>query len=305
MLGCHDFCGHYEWTFDHVRKHFGQDAVHRLWAEAIGGESQDHYRQAASAAGLRGLFDTWNGTGEDEHCVWSLTLNEDQNVFRIDMRECPSKGFLQNNDLNADEDYCDHCIGWVAPLLAGQNMEVARHEHNHRGQCWWEMRSLDRGYQTAQTPVDIRNDPRWKHGYLDRFDHHRRLPLFDNVDQSTDPCDVLTGWFARRGNSIATDRDYHTGAIKPAGVVIDHPPADLRATADRFLGTPPAGRPLLMHAYLPGSPPIDFVSAGLPRPVPILPLLIRTGVYSHQPGTAHPSSDAFVKLIAAALRMEK
>ena len=48
MLGCQDFCGHYEWTFHYVRRRWGQDAVRRFWAEAIGGESQQHYTQSAA-----------------------------------------------------------------------------------------------------------------------------------------------------------------------------------------------------------------------------------------------------------------
>src|SRR5690348_2611161 len=104
MLGSHDFCGHYEWTFHYVRRRFGQQAVRSLWADAIGGESQDHYAKAALRAGLRGLYETWIRTGNEEQCNWTFTLDEEKNVLRWDMYQCPSKGFLLNNDLNADED---------------------------------------------------------------------------------------------------------------------------------------------------------------------------------------------------------
>jgi hypothetical protein len=45
----------------------------------------------------------------------------------------------------------------------------------------------------------------------------------------------------------------------------------------------------------------DFVSAGLPRPVPILPLLIRKGKYTHRSGGPHPTTREFLLLLAAAL----
>ena len=118
MLGCQDFCGYYEWTFHYVRFHWGQEAIQRLWAEAIGGDSQQHYSESASHAGLRGLYQTWTKTGVEECCDWTFTLDETRNILRSDMRECPSKGFLIQHDLNADEDYCDHCMGWTIPALA-------------------------------------------------------------------------------------------------------------------------------------------------------------------------------------------
>jgi hypothetical protein len=325
MLGCQDFCGYYDWTFHHVRQHFGQEAVARLWAEAIGGESQEHYRQAAQQAGLRGLYDTWNHTGDDEACVWSLTINEPANVLRIDMRECPSKGFLQQHNLAHDEDYCDHCIGWTAPLLGGVGIEVTGHEHNHCGQCWWEMRVIDQPKPSYEIASDIRRDPRWNHGYLDQFVEHRKLPLLETAMKATDSVELLRRWFARDpgasepgandpgtndsvakdhgADDIVTDRRYVDTSIAPRGVLIDRTPGDLAPLAKRFLAQPPANRPLLMHTYLPADAPIDFVSAGLPRPVPILPLLIRTGVYVHRPHQPPPASGDFLRMLVAAVSL--
>jgi hypothetical protein len=150
MLGCHDFCGYYEWTFHHIRQTFGPRALHDLWASAIGADSQRAYVDAATRAGLHGLLEVWTETGDDEQCDWTFTLDEQKSVLRWDMRDCPSKGFLIDNDLSADEDYCDHCMGWIAPTLAGVGMEVARHEHNHRGQCWAEMRLAGNAYVPAE-----------------------------------------------------------------------------------------------------------------------------------------------------------
>lgn len=168
MLGCQDFCGHYEWTFHYLRRRWGQDAVRRLWAEAIGGESQRHYAESAAREGLRGLYKQWNKTGVEEVCDWTWTLDEEKNVLRYDMRECPSKGFLLQNDLQADEDYCDHCMSWMIPLLGEARIEVIEHEHNHCGQCWGTMRSKDREAEPPTVEGDIRQDRRWNHGYIHR-----------------------------------------------------------------------------------------------------------------------------------------
>jgi hypothetical protein len=300
MLGCHDFCGHYEWTFHYVRRRWGQAAIARLWAEAIGGESQRHYADAAQRAGLRGLYETWTKTGEDECCDWTFTLDEPRNVLRCDMRACPSKGFLIQNDLNADEDYCDHCLGWIGPLLDHVGAEVLEHEHNHCGQCWMTIRMKDRPSEPLDLAIDIRRDPHWNHGYLDRWQHGLKQPFLPAVSESADPCDALEAWFAATGGHpvLVTDATYvREPARQPSAVLIGSQPADLPAVARRFLGTLPQHRPLLLHAYLPSAPRLDFVTLGLPRPVPILPLLIRKNLYTHRPGGPAPTIDEFLELL--------
>jgi hypothetical protein len=332
MLGCNDFCGYYDWTFGFVRRRWGQDAVRLLWSDAIGGESQQHYTDAGLAKGLRGLYEAWTKTGHDEKCDWTFTLDEQRNVLRWDMRQCPSKGFLLQNDLNADEDYCDHCMGWMVPLLAKVGVEVAAHEHNHCGQCWGEMRVKGKPYQALELPIDIRQDPRWNRGYLDRFRDDAKLPARgegegegDSDSLHGDHCELLQAWFARHTQLLVVgsgpfDRAELSGADPAAGVMmtdlayVEHgnvgsePPAVLIGNesgvlpqlARRFLETEAEQRPLLLHAYLPAVQPIDFVSQALPRPAPILPLLIRAGAYRHEPGGTAPSTQQLLALLAVA-----
>jgi hypothetical protein len=307
MLGCQDFCGYYDWSFHYVRRRWGNGEVERLWREAIGGDSQKHYSEPAAESGLLALYKTWVNTGEDEHCDWTFTLDEEKNVLRWDMRECPSKGFLIQNDRNADEDYCNHCMGWIIPMLQSIGAEMVAHEHNHCGQCWAEMRMKDRPSQPLDLPIDIRKDPRWNRGYLDRWTNDQPQPHDASLDDSSDPCAALEAWqkaTAALNSPIVTDSEYNDLAHcrpNPRAVLIGCPPQDLNATATRYLATPPAARPLLLHAYLPATPFLDFVTAGLPRPFPILPLLIRKRQYTHTPHGPHPTTEEFLALLQAAL----
>jgi hypothetical protein len=325
MLGCQDFCGYYDWTFHYVRRRFGNEAVEMLWRMAIGGDSQKHYSDPAAESGLLALYRTWVKTGGDEHCDWTFTLDEEKNVLRWDMRECPSKGFLIQNDRNADEDYCNHCMGWIIPMLQGVGAEIVAHEHNHCGQCWAVMRMKDRPSQPLDLEIDIRKDARWKHGYLDRWANDQLQPLDPALGPAVDPCEVLEMWF-RRFDAIkilapelprelerlgdpkiailASDAAYNDRQFcpeEPTAVLIGSPPSELSATAARYLAVPVEKRPLLMHAYLPSPAPVDFLSVGLPRPIPILPLLIRKNEYAHQPGNARPTVGGFLAVLAAAL----
>ena len=164
MLGCYDFCGHYEWTFAWLEQRGGEALVHQYWDEAIAQDSQTHASDLIGGKGIAGMKEYWGHTLEHEaagyHCSASDT------VFRIDMHECPSKGFLIQNGLAQYKDYCDHCIGWIGPML-GREGWVVDHQHNHNGQCWWEIRA--RSETEAAKPTaslggarDVRLRPDWK-----------------------------------------------------------------------------------------------------------------------------------------------
>ena len=140
MLGCYDFCGHYEWTFEWLRRQGGEPWVREYWDGAIHRDSQRHAAALIAAKGIEGMREYWGHTLADEGAGYDCAATSA--VFRIDMHECPSKGFLLRNRLRQYHDYCDHCMGWIGPLLK-QCGWVADHEHNHRGQCWWELRRAD------------------------------------------------------------------------------------------------------------------------------------------------------------------
>ena len=45
MIGCYDFCGHYEWTFGWLEREGGHALVRDYWNEAINHDSQRHARE--------------------------------------------------------------------------------------------------------------------------------------------------------------------------------------------------------------------------------------------------------------------
>ena len=54
MIGCYDFCGHYEWTFEWLRQQGGHELVKAYWDEAIHHDSQRHAIELIAAQGHRG-----------------------------------------------------------------------------------------------------------------------------------------------------------------------------------------------------------------------------------------------------------
>lgn len=144
MIGVQDFCGHYDWTFEYLRRTYGEEAVEAYWREAIAFDSQRHAVALMQEKGLDGMEEYWGHTLTQEEAGYAITRTEE--IFRIDMHRCPSKGFLLENKLEAYHDYCAHCMGWIAPAAASAGFTID-HEHNHCGQCWWELRK-------AGTPSD-------------------------------------------------------------------------------------------------------------------------------------------------------
>ena len=327
MLGCQDFCGYYDWTFHFARRSWGQQAVRQFWAEAIGGEAQQHYAQSASRAGLRGLYQQWTKTGVEESCDWTFTLDEARNVLRFDMRQCPSKGFLLANDLQADEDYCDHCMGWTVPLLSGVGVELDR----ARAQSLRPML----GYDAQQRPSHATAGGGGRHSARRAMELRLSAPLAIRsaaaVAAVREPVErplrragrlVRSGQRARdlragirragglpqpgsRLRLLTIGKIYADGRqcpIDPSAVLLGGERDELAGVAARFQATAAKRRPLILHHFLPRGPMLDFASAGLPRPVPMLPLLIRRGLYRHQPGGPTPDLTELLMLLAAALQ---
>lgn len=170
MIGCYDFCGHYEWTFAWLERAGGDNLVMDYWTEAISEDSQRHARDLIVPLGLEGMRKYWQHTLEEEAAGFAFTSDDKQ--FRIDMLECPSKGFLLENGLEQFSDYCDHCVGWIGPMMKDAGY-VIDHEHNHCGKCWWEFRRVD-DHSAPSAPGafsarDVRLSPDWMKPGMDVF----------------------------------------------------------------------------------------------------------------------------------------
>ena len=162
MIGVQDFIRYYDWTFEYLRRQYGEEAVRRYWAEAVAFDSQNHANLLIRARGLEGMAEYWGHTLQSEEAGYRTTLNPDS--FRIDMYECPSKGLLLKIGQQEYHDYCQHCMGWIKPIMDGAGFLID-HEHNHQGQCWWEMYPADaedpESPPSVRDACDVRRDPGW------------------------------------------------------------------------------------------------------------------------------------------------
>jgi len=195
MIGCYDYCGVYDWTFAWLEKERGPDFVVEYWETAVSQDSRRHTRALIAAEGIAGMKKYWGHVLAEEEAGYAMTADERR--FRIDMHACPSKGFLLRNGLAQYRDYCDHCMGWIGPVMESAGF-VVDHAHNHCGQCWWEMRrredpappSVPGAFSGAK---DVRLAPAWPQPVVDTFVHATRVaqkkPSADHTaaESATDP----------------------------------------------------------------------------------------------------------------------
>ncbi|MCF7838300.1 MAG: hypothetical protein K9N49_06685 [Candidatus Marinimicrobia bacterium] len=137
MLGCYDFCGHYDWTFRWLRLEGGMDLLRRYWVAAISEDAQQHAAEQIVPRGVSGMDAYWGQTLAEEAPAGGYTGRIVGDRYVVEMTACPSRGFLLRNGLDFSGDYCDHCLGWIGPLMKKAGYTV-HHAHNHQGQCYWE-----------------------------------------------------------------------------------------------------------------------------------------------------------------------
>ena len=86
-------------------------------------QQEMHCLELFKAHGLPGMKAYWDRIAIEENCDMCGTLYPDR--FELVMNRCPSLAKATDNDAGAFSRYCDHCPGWVLPLLekAGFNCE--------------------------------------------------------------------------------------------------------------------------------------------------------------------------------------
>jgi hypothetical protein len=93
----------------------GPGRLEEYWRE-ISGLQETIVGPYIDRAGLSGMREYWDRIRIEENCDADLALSEDYFEFR--MNACPSLGKVHDNDAEPSPRYCDHCAGWVEPLMA-------------------------------------------------------------------------------------------------------------------------------------------------------------------------------------------
>ncbi len=121
MISCTEYIPFYSELFKYIDEHYGYSAVQAYWTHRFKPDGKGiPLVNFVKKDGLRGAFDYWSRALMEEAADITLTLNEKQGWYKMDMHHCPSKGRLleMKDELGFEPyaHYCDHCDYYRAAL---------------------------------------------------------------------------------------------------------------------------------------------------------------------------------------------
>lgn len=66
--------------------------------------------------GLEGMFEYWERIRIEENCAMEHSVEDGCYSFRFS--GCPSLGKVLDNDAEPCSEYCNHCPGWILPIMS-------------------------------------------------------------------------------------------------------------------------------------------------------------------------------------------
>ena len=99
----------------------GHDHLVAYWRE-LGRLQTIELADKFRTGGLEACREYWARIVQEENCLADLVLTEDYFEFR--MHGCPSLSKAMDNDATPCEHYCDHCMGWIAPVMEAAGLHA-------------------------------------------------------------------------------------------------------------------------------------------------------------------------------------
>ncbi|NLJ41279.1 MAG: hypothetical protein GX352_06705 [Clostridiales bacterium] len=124
MLSCTEFIPLYSELFKYIEDKADYDAVTRYWQHIADEYVEPRLGALAKEKGIAACWEYWSHALNEEAADFTMTYDEDEQVFEIEMHYCPSKGMLlQLEHMEPYHDYCGHCAWLYAPILKKYGIE--------------------------------------------------------------------------------------------------------------------------------------------------------------------------------------
>ena len=109
MIPCTEFIPAYSDLFKFIEECGGVETVDAYWHE-LSDRFLTNLRDLVTEKGIRGCWEYWSQTLNEETDDFTMELDEEAGEFRIAMHHCQSKGrLLEYDHFEPYHDYCRHC----------------------------------------------------------------------------------------------------------------------------------------------------------------------------------------------------
>lgn len=118
MVSCTEFIPFYSELFKYLEQLNGKKEVIKYWEYISDTFVQDLLGKKVEEHGLRGCYEYWAKSLNEEACGFTMVLDEENGEFSIDLHSCPSRGMLNSlSHIEPYEDYCGHCAVLYSRVL--------------------------------------------------------------------------------------------------------------------------------------------------------------------------------------------
>jgi len=131
MISCTEFIWTYNELFKFLEARAGKQEVVAFWQE-ISSRFLTNLEEYVAREGTWGMKRYWNHTLQEEGAVHNIICTDD--VFIIDMYECPSAKLIREGPAEPYPAYCEHCAVLYPPMLERYGFDV-----------WTDIISVERG----------------------------------------------------------------------------------------------------------------------------------------------------------------
>ena len=110
MISCTEFIPAYSELFKFIQAREGHEGVRKYWEHISDMYVRPRLGALVSKHGIRGCYEYWSHSLNEEAADFLMTLDEDTGIFTLEMRACPSKGMLDRlSYIKPYPFYCGHC----------------------------------------------------------------------------------------------------------------------------------------------------------------------------------------------------
>lgn len=144
MVSCTEFIPLYSELFKFLENKGGKQEVLKYWQFVSDKYVEPRLGEEIKKHGLKGCWNYWNKSLNEEACDFSMTFDQAQNLFEIDMKGCPSRGMLNKLTYTEPyEDYCGHCDVLYSRVAKKYGIEIiGDYEHVDKACCKFIARKI-------------------------------------------------------------------------------------------------------------------------------------------------------------------